>query len=125
MIVVDASVLIAYLDRADAHHARAVELLADAEPPLLVHPITLAEVLMAPTRAGSADRAWTVLQTIGVKVHDRPVDPLQLAERRVESGLRLPDCCVLQAAADARCRVATFDERLRRVADATHGTLPG
>jgi predicted nucleic acid-binding protein len=118
MIVVDASVLIAYLDRADAHHAAALELLADATPPLLVHPITLAEVLVAPTRHGSADRAWLVLQSIGVELHTEAIDPLQLARLRVDTALRLPDCSVLAAAAHHGCAVATFDERLRRASTA-------
>jgi predicted nucleic acid-binding protein len=115
MIVVDASVLIAYLDRADAHHAAAVELLAEATPPLIVHPITLAEVLVAPTCQGSADKAWAVLQAIGVKLHGEAIEPLHLARLRVDTGLRMPDCCVVDAARHHQCAVATFDERLRRV----------
>jgi predicted nucleic acid-binding protein len=118
MIVVDATVLIAYLDRADTHHTAAVELLADATPPLLVHPITLAEVLVAPTRQCSADRAWAVLQAIGVEVHAEAIDPLQLARLRVDTGVRLPDCCVLAAAAHRGCVVATFDDRVRRASAA-------
>jgi len=114
MIVVDASVLIAFLDRADAHHEAAVEWLADATPPLVVHPITLAEVLVAPTRNGSAEQAWTVLQSIGVELHTEPTDPLELARLRVHTGLRMPDCCVVDAARQLGCLVATFDERLRR-----------
>ncbi len=39
MIVVDASVLIAFLDPNDAHHSAAVEILEDASPPVLVHPM--------------------------------------------------------------------------------------
>jgi predicted nucleic acid-binding protein len=118
MIVVDASVLIAYLDRADAHHTAAIELLADATPPLVVHPITLAEVLVAPTRQNSSDRAWAVLQAIGVELHTEAIDPFQLARLRVATGLRLPDCCVLVAAAHHGCAVATFDERLRKASAA-------
>jgi predicted nucleic acid-binding protein len=114
MIVVDARVLIAFLDRADAHHEAAVEWLADASPPLVVHPITLAEVLVAPTRNGSAEQAWAVLHSIGVELHSEPTDPLQLARLRVNTGLRMPDCCVIDAARHHGCAVATFDDRLRR-----------
>jgi predicted nucleic acid-binding protein len=118
MIVVDASVLIAFLDRNDAHHTAAVDWLADASPPLVVHPITLAVVLVGPTRDGSADRAWTVLQAIGVELYTQPTDPLTLARVRVHTGLRLPDCCVVEAARHHGCAVATFDDRLRRAATA-------
>ena len=61
MIVVDASVLIAFLDAKDIHHGAAVELLAEAHPPLLVHPISAAEVLVAPVRHGVDDEVWADL----------------------------------------------------------------
>jgi predicted nucleic acid-binding protein len=51
VIVVDASVLIAHLDERDALHQRAVErLLEAADQPLACSPITLADVLVGPTR---------------------------------------------------------------------------
>jgi predicted nucleic acid-binding protein len=53
VIVLDASVLIAYLDQDDAHYAPAVWLLADAATngeDLAMSPITLAEVLVGPVR---------------------------------------------------------------------------
>ena len=114
MIAVDASVLIAYLDPTDAHHDAAVQLLADATPPLLVHPLTAAEVLVAPLRHGVAERVWDTLKAIGVEVDDSHLDPWQLATLRVETGCKMPDCCVLATAATHDCAVATFDERLAR-----------
>jgi predicted nucleic acid-binding protein len=39
-----------------------------------------------------------------------------LAELRVRTGLKLPDCCVLDVALQHRAAVATFDDRLARVA---------
>ncbi|MFN0028732.1 MAG: type II toxin-antitoxin system VapC family toxin [Acidimicrobiales bacterium] len=114
MIVVDASVLIAFLDPNDGHHSSAVELLAEASPPLLVHPITAAEVLVAPARNGVADAVWADLEAIGVKIDDGPIDPWQLAEIRARSGCKMPDCCVLAVAATRRAPVATFDDQLRR-----------
>ena len=49
MIVLDASVFIAYLDRDDDHHAAAETLLARAiDDDLGVNPLTLAEVLVGP-----------------------------------------------------------------------------
>lgn len=114
MIVVDASVLIAYLNPNDAHHIAAVELLADATPPLFVHPITAAEVLVAPARHGAAESVWADLAAIGVEVDNTPIDPIQLARIRAGTGCKLPDCCVLATAALRHAAVATFDERLRR-----------
>ena len=114
MIVVDASVVIAFLNPDDAHHEAAVELLESSAPPLMLHPITAAEVLIAPMRLGLADRLWADLVAIGVAVDDRPIDPMQLARLRVETGCKLPDCCVIATALALETSVATFDERLRR-----------
>ena len=59
---------------------------------------------------------WTDLLAIGVEVDETPTDPLQLARLRVETGCKMPDCCVLATAANHDAFVATFDERLRRFA---------
>lgn len=72
MIVVDASVLIAFLDPNDAHHSAAVEILEEASPPLFVHPITAAEVLVAAVRNDVADAVWADLMAIGVELDDTP-----------------------------------------------------
>lgn len=114
MIVVDASVLIAYLDPDDAHHDAAVAVLGDATPPLVVHPLTAAEVLVSPVKRGIAETVWADLVAIGVEVDRTPIDPMQLARLRVETGCKMPDCCVLAAAAVRATSVATFDERLAR-----------
>ncbi len=118
MIVLDASVLIAHLDANDAHHARATRLLLDAiDEPLGASPLTLAEVLVGPARAGRADLAEGALRELGVDVVPLDVhSPRQLAELRVRAQLRLPDCCVLLAARTAGGSVATFDDRLHRAA---------
>ena len=121
MIVVDASVLIAFLDPNDAHHEAAVEILEGASPPLLVHPITAAEVLVAAVRNDVADAVWADLIAIGVEIDDTPIDPLLLATLRVKTGCKMPDCCVLASAATHNTAVATFDAQLRRHAD---GHLP-
>lgn len=118
MIVLDASVLIAFLDPSDIHHAPAVEILGDVMPPLFVHPITAAEVLVAPMRNGVADLVWNDLVAIGVEIDRTPIDPFQLARLRSSTGLKMPDCCVLTIAAARSTTVATFDERLQR-----HDTL--
>ncbi len=118
MMVLDASVLIAHLDADDAHHQRATALLFDTvDEQLVTSPLTLAEVLVGPARAGRADLVEGALRELGVGVV--PLDngaPRHLAELRVRTQLRLPDCCVLLAARMAGGYVATFDDRLHRAA---------
>lgn len=117
MIVLDASLLIALLDDGDAHHAQAHSLLEDSTDPLAVSTLTLAEVGVGPARAG---RLPAVHQAVAAL--DLYVVPLgsqdweSLAQLRASTGLRMPDCCVLQAAADRSAVVATFDRRLARAA---------
>ncbi len=119
MIVVDASVLIAHLDEGDAQHERAEQLLLNvADEPLAASPITLAEVLVGPTRQGRLEAAEAALRTLGVR--QIPIDaaaPSRLARLRAETELKLPDCCVVFAAQEAGASaVLTLDHRLRRVA---------
>ena len=53
MIVLDESVLIAYLDGGDHHHRRAEDPLArEIDGTFAVDPLTLAEVLVLPTTLG-------------------------------------------------------------------------
>jgi len=115
VIAVDASVLIAHLDNQDAHHDKALALLLGAaEDELCASPITLAEVLVGPAHAGRLSEATAILRALCVREVTLGTDAaMRLATLRAETGLKLPDCCVLLAAADAPARaVATFDERL-------------
>ena len=113
MIVLDASILIAHLDAADVHHRRATALLLSAatdDEDVAASPITLAEVLVGPARAGRLEPALGALQQLGVINVDLPTDaPAQLAELRAATALKLPDCCVLLAATQTGAAVATFD----------------
>ena len=120
MIVLDASVLIAHLDAADAHHARADELLDSFAPePLGASPITLAEVMVGPARAGKLDRAAATLRLLDVGGVDLEADaPVRLAMLRASTGLKLPDCCVLLAAERSGGVLSTFDDRLSAAAEA-------
>ena len=123
MIVLDASVLIAHLEVTDAHHQRATEVLfATAGEALGASPITLAEVFVGPARAGQLDRAAAAIEDLQVEAVPLGVDaPARLAALRAETGLRMPDCCVLYAAQTANAALATFDDRL--AAAATHHNL--
>lgn len=119
MIVLDASVLIAHLDALDAHHRRAGALLAaSGADPLGASVVTMAEVLVGPARAGRVEQGTSALHALGVA--PLPLDavraPSNLAVLRAQTGLKLPDCCVLLAALDTEGEIATFDERLARAA---------
>lgn len=120
MIVLDASVLIAHLDASDRHHERAVDLLVGtADVPFGASTVTLADVLVAPARGGRLDAARAVLDTLGVR--ELPLADgaaARLASLRADTGLKLPDCCVLLAAQVAHARaIASFDDRLTAAAE--------
>ncbi len=118
MIVLDASVLIAHLDERDAHHDHATRLLIDtAGEPLGTSTITLAETLVAPARAGRLADATGALERLAVR--ELPLGEgaaARLAQLRTDTGRKLPDCCVLLAAAEFGGTVATFDSALSEAA---------
>jgi predicted nucleic acid-binding protein len=114
VIVLDASVLIAHLDGRDPHHESAVELLRSHAMEFLgASQISLAETLVGPARAGRLEDAREALERLSVRElacgHD--ASP-RLAGLRAETGLKLPDCCVLLTAEDHYGGVASFDESL-------------
>lgn len=118
MIVLDASVLIGYLDGADAHHAVAEAVLAAViDDDLAANPLTLAEVLVVPARDGRLDAVMSVLRDL--EVQELPFPPStvsRLAQLRAGTGLKMPDCCVLLSAETVNASVASFDDQLGRVA---------
>lgn len=114
MIVLDASVLIAYLDGDDAHHRTAMTLLASTvDDHLGVGVLTLAEVLVQPARDGRIQTVQDLLHDL--EIAELPFPPgaaVRLAQLRADTGLKLPDCAVLLAAEAAGARLASFDDRL-------------
>ncbi len=118
MIVLDASVLIAHLNPVDIHHDAATQFLLGASSgALLVHTITLAEVLVGGVKVGRGAQMHADLHAAGVQLaaHDEQ-EPLRLAELRATSGLKLPDCCVLDTAISNNASLATFDNALAMAA---------
>lgn len=118
MIVLDASVLIAHLDPRDALHETADErLLVAADQPFGASTITLAESLVAPLRTGRLRTTQAALRALEVAELPLPANAAErLAALRADTGLKLPDCCVLLAAEAANGGVLTLDERLARAA---------
>lgn len=119
MIVLDACVLIAHLDATDAHHARATELLISfGDTPLAASTLMVAEVLVGPTRIGRHADAQAAIDRLGIIPQDLPAFAAQeLAQLRVTTRLKMPDCCVLWTAlTNGPSPLATFDHQLAQVA---------
>lgn len=118
VILLDASVLIGFLDRDDDHHERAVSLLEEHEwDEFAASVLTVAEVLVHPTRAGTQDAALAALHRIRVQLLPVPDSAaLEIARVRSQYGVRMPDAVVVQAALAAGGSVATFDQSLAAAA---------
>jgi len=122
MIVLDASVLIAYLDADDVHHGAADALLAaEVDDDYGASSLTLAEVLVVPARQGRLPATCAALAALEVAELAFPSDTaVKLAQLRAATGLKMPDCCVLLAVETAAARLASFDDRLTSAAAARH-----
>ena len=113
MIVLDAGVVIAYLEGNDRHHLAAEAVLAEEVDDLGISVLTLAEVLVGPTKDGKVAEVLSVLADIEVAELPMPAHAAtRLAHLRTTTRLRMPDCCVLLSAQEAGARVASFDVRL-------------
>jgi predicted nucleic acid-binding protein len=115
MTVLDASVVIAFLDADDAHHSAAVDAVGRARGQDLVLPASAyAETLVDPWRAG-ADAVTVVkrfLAELGVRIEPLTADVAERAARlrSTHRGLRLPDALML-ATADALDAIALTADR--------------
>jgi predicted nucleic acid-binding protein len=117
LTVLDASVLIAYFGPGDVHTDAATALLEQADD-LAASTITFAEVLAGATRLGRDQELLAALTDLGVAEVPIVDGAAALAELRVATGLRMPDCCVLLAADTLQASsVATFDDRLAKAAE--------
>ena len=118
MIALDASVLVAHLSPLDAHHDAATRLLLDAgDESLLVHALTLAEVLVGGVKIGKGAQMMADLRAAGILLAKGDDDePLRLAQLRATTGLKLPDCVVLDTAKTNDAKLATFDRPLATAA---------
>jgi predicted nucleic acid-binding protein len=123
VIVLDADVLIGFLDEDDAHHKTAFEFLMSSDD-YRMHTISLAEVLVRGATDGSLARLEQRVREIGIVEHPRlPTEAAELARLRAATQLRLPDCCVLLVAEATGASLATFDDRVTRVARARGMTV--
>lgn len=117
MIALDASVVIAQFSSRDPHHAAAVRFFhAHLDAEFVMHPLTLTEVLIGPIRVGAGSAAEHHLAELGIVEWTPLPGAARLARIRAETSLKLPDCCVLDAAMANAAALATFDDRLARAA---------
>jgi predicted nucleic acid-binding protein len=118
VIALDASVLIAHLNPNNPHHRAATAILVTGIPGhMLVHTLTLAEVLVGGVRISQAASMRADLHSAGIRVAPSDDDqPLRLAELRTATELKLPDCCVLDVAIQFQATLATIDAALAKVA---------
>ena len=87
---------------------------------LLIHPLTIAECIVGPARSGQLEVAQSAMQRLGIGVLDeqQTVDAAaRLAKLRAETGLRMPDSCVLDAAELLSASIATFDQHMAKIAE--------
>jgi predicted nucleic acid-binding protein len=116
LVVLDASVVIAFLDPDDALHGPAVEAVVEHRRDALVLPApALAEILVAPYRRGAEAVAAVEAFLLDLGLRIEPTTPAiarSAAKLRSESrSLRLPDAFVLATADELDAdRVLTGDE---------------
>lgn len=123
MIIADASWIIALRDGRDVHHERAVAIHESVGTERVLLPsLTFAECLVGPAKFGALDVAAHGLRAAFEIVEADVEAPLRWASLRADTGLRLPDVVVLDAAVRHGARaIATFDDRL--AASATDRTV--
>ncbi len=121
LTVLDASILLAHFDDTDPHSEAAAAILADADQ-VAASTNTLAEVLVGAARAGRLDEQLAAIAEL--QITELPLEPgaaAALARLRADTGLRMPDCCVLHAALSSQAQaLATRDTQLAKAA-AAHG----
>jgi len=116
--VLDTDVVIAALDRGDAHHkaaARAFERWAAEDAELLLCTVNYAEVLVRPAEDEPSLRAAVdAIAALGIRLHAPDATLARDAARHRGHGISLADGFALATAERADASVASFDKRVRR-----------
>lgn len=120
MIVLDAGVLIAHLDRADPFHGAAVDFLEENEEfEFAAAALTVAESLVHPTANGQAAEFDATLERLRLVRIDLVADDVRaVAEVRATTRLRMPDALVLFTAERHGAEIVTTDRGVGRAAEA-------
>lgn len=117
LTVLDASILLAYFDKRDAHTEAARAILDDADD-LAASVLTVAESLVGAAAASRLDEQLDALADLEIRRVPISSDAAPaLARLRSDTGLKMPDCCVLHAAATVGAdAIGTRDASLAKVA---------
>lgn len=116
--VLDTDVVIAALDRADAHHpaaAAAFAQFATEQVELVLCSINYAEALVRPAEDERNLRAAVeAIASLGIRVQAPDASLARLAARRRALGVSLADGFAIATAERAHADLASFDRRVRR-----------
>lgn len=116
--VLDTDVVIAALDRADAHHraaAKAIRAMIDANVPLVLSLINYAETLVRPAENESSLRtAVAAIDALGIQLSAPTPAIARDAARLRALSISLADGFALATARARDAGVASFDRRVRR-----------
>jgi predicted nucleic acid-binding protein len=119
--VLDTDVVIAALDRSDAHHRAAAAAFARFEAEqveLLMCSINYAEALIRPAQDERTLRAATeAINALGIRIEAPDASVARLAATHRNLGISLADGFALATAERTRADVASFDKRVRRAID--------
>jgi len=122
LVILDATVLVAYSNPDDSFNEAAVEIIADNMSSLVAHQITISEYLVLPARNGGYISALAAQRYICGDLQVEMFIPRasdwasQLALVRAQTRLKMPDAIVLATAEHLRGAVASFDNGVRQAA---------
>jgi predicted nucleic acid-binding protein len=126
--VLDTDVVIAALDRADAHHASAAAAFASFAADgteLLLCTVNYAEALVRPAENESAMRAAVdAIASLGIRTLSPDAAVARAAARHRGLGISLADGFALATASRAAADLASFDGRVRRALPSVGLQLP-
>jgi predicted nucleic acid-binding protein len=121
-VVVDADVIIGFLDASDAQHRRAIEVLKawlSAGDVVLIPASVYAEILVWPLRRGVDGTVDAFIAESGLRVVPLTADIARQAAnlRAKHASLRLPDALVLATAVTHGASFLSLDHSLQRIVD--------
>lgn len=116
--VLDTDVVIAALDRADAHHAAAVaafEWFTTRRTELMICTVNYAEALVRPAEDERSLRAAIdAIASLGIRTSSPDAALARVAARRRALGISFADGFALATAERVGADLASFDQRVRR-----------
>ncbi len=127
--VLDTDVVIAALDRRDAHHQAAAALvlgLVDDETPRLLSTINYAEALVKPAQDElTLRRAVDAIAALGIGLVTPTAEVARSAARHRGRGISLADGFAIATAEASGAALASYDRRVRRAVGALAVELVG